>query len=645
MSLRNRLILLLGAFAAFAVLVAATTIYMIQWQVDGAVRDFGHRIGQTAEAGRLHVALTEQVLHLRDVVGGCREAVRPYFSAQEEFFRRLRQLANFAPDDPDSAHWQALLASARTFKETSDYCLALADAGKSDEAKVVLGDRIEAVLVPEVDAQLLATQTRLDEARDLAAHQVVATSTQTLILTVGVGLLGVGLVVVGALLIRRWLLVPIEGLHEAAQRFSGGEFSYRTSPRCEDELGRLGTALNVMAQSVADAQAETRASEEKHRALFANLRDAVVICDSDGRIAEYHDGETGLLGVDTDEHTGRRLLDVWPEWKAGAVDWLAVIKAAIENGKRYRAVDIGLTPSAGGDVGPFVDLQVYRVEFAEMRYAAIVLRDVTERHRLQGRIRRAQTMEAVGTMAGGLAHDFNNLLASVMGTLTAMLSDLADSQHASRIRSALRACRQAAGLSKRLLSFASSAHGEPQVLCLADTMELIVDSLDSSFFEGVNVEKRLDRSVHAKMDPDQFTQTALNVLRNAREAMPDGGSLVISVESATAASADDETDERPYALLVVQDTGIGMTPDVQRRVFEPFFTTKSRTARRGRGMGMAIVYSAVSNAGGFVHIQSQANEGTTFRVYLPMADGARLQHPSHMSLTPAWKDPAPECPT
>jgi len=621
MSLRNRLVLLLGTFGAFAVVVAATTIYAIQWQVDGAVRDFEQKIGKTTEAGRLHVALTEQVLHLRDVAGGCREAVRPYFTARDEFFRRLRQLATFAPGDPDSSHWQVLLASARTFEEASNECLALVDAGKLDEAKVFTADHLERVLVPELDAQLLATRTRLDEARELAAHEVVATSTHTLILTTGVGLLAVGLVVVGAMLIRRWLFVPIEGLQEATRRFSGGELSFRTSPRSEDELGRLGIALNVMAQSVADAQAETRASEEKHRTLFANLRDAVVICDVGGRIAEYHDGETDLLGVDAVEHVGRQLLDVWPEWRSGAVDWLAAISAAVRDGKRYRAVDICLTPSVGGDVGRSVDLQVYRVEFGDASYAAVVLRDVTERHRLQGRIRRAQTMEAVGTMAGGLAHDFSNLLVNVMGTLTGMLSDSAESQYAGRIRSALRACRQAAGLSKRLLSFASSAHGEPQVLCLADTMELIIDSLDPSFFKGIAVQKRLDGSVHARMDPDQFTQTAMNLLRNAKDAMLDGGSLVISVEATTASNPDEVTDESPYAVLAIQDTGIGMTPEVQRRVFEPFFTTKSRAARRGRGMGMAIVYSAVSNAGGFVRIRSQPNDGTTFRVYLPVADG------------------------
>ena len=159
------------------------------------------------------------------------------------------------------------------------------------------------------------------------------------------------------------------------------------------------------------------------------------------------------------------------------------------------------------------------------------------------------------------------------------------------------------------------------MFCPADTIELIISSVDHAFFEGIEVRKHLSPSVQARMDPDQFTQTVLNLLRNARDAMPKGGRLLISVEAVTARHPDHATEERPYALLTVEDTGSGMTTDVQRRAFEPFFTTKSRAARRGRGMGQAIVYSAVNNAGGFLQVKSQPGRGTTFRAYLPAADG------------------------
>ncbi|MGD2110622.1 MAG: ATP-binding protein [Phycisphaerae bacterium] len=621
MTLRTRLILLLGTFAAFAVVVAAATIYAVQWQVEHAVRDFEQAIDQTADAGQLHALLSEQSLHLRDMVGGCQEATRPYFTKRDEFGTRLRQLASFAPEAPEGGQWRSLLATVESFERESDNCLALVEAGEQQKAQELFASRLEGALLPKLKSRLHVVETTLGAARDIATREVVGASTRVLILTVMVAVFGAALVVIGVVLIRRWLLTPIEDLHAAAERFGKGEFEFRTSPRRADELGQLGLSLNAMAESVSLAQAQTRASEEKHRTLFANLRDAVVICDVDCNIIEYHDGETGLLGVAAGEHQGRQLLEVWSEWQRCVVDWKGVVRAAVKDGKRYRAVDVELAPSTTVEAGPFADVQVYRVEFGERRYAALVLRDVTEQHRLQIRIRRAHTMEAVGTMAGGLAHDFNNLLTQIMGVLNALLSDAADGRHEGRIRSALRACRHAAGLSKRLLSFAGSAHGHKQRLCLADTVKLIVESLDPSFFEGVKVEKQLDAGVHARMDPDQFTQVALNLLRNARDAMPDGGHLKVSVEPVLAKDVDEPADERPYALLTVQDTGAGMSPDVQRRIFEPFYTTKSRVDRRGRGMGMAIVYAAVNNAGGFLRVHSQPEQGTTVCVYLPMING------------------------
>ncbi len=622
MSLRRRLMLLLGAFAVFAVIAAAATIYAIQWQVERAVQEFEQVTGQTAQVGRLRVDLAVLTRRLHNVVDGRSEATGPYFEARDEFLTKLRQVASFEPHAGGEVLWQPAVKVAEALESESDECLALSEAGRLDEAERLLNGRIEDELVPKLDSHLFAAQAALDEIRNHATRDVAATSTQILALTIAVGSCAALLVVFGAMLIRRWLFTPIESLQEATQRFSEGDLAFRTVPRSVDELGRLGLALNEMAQSVSDAQAETQASEAKHRALFANLRDAVVICDRDGKVIEYHDGDTKLLGVEAGTHEDRMILDVWPEWRSITIDWLGVIRAAITDGRRYRAVDAEFAALAGDDADRFADVRVYRIDHGKARYAAIVLRDVTAKQRLQTKLRRAETMEAVGTMAGGLAHDFNNLLANIMGTLSALAADYPDSENASRISSALRACQHAAGLSRRLLNFAGSAHGDPQVFCPADTIELIVSSMDHAFFDGIEVQKRLAPSVQARMDPDQFTQIVLNLLRNAKDAMPDGGHLLLSVEAVTARHPDETTEERPYTLLVVQDTGSGMSTDVQKRAFEPFFTTKSRAGRRGRGMGLAIVYAAVNNAGGFLQIQSKPGAGTTFRIFLPYANGA-----------------------
>ena len=297
-----------------------------------------------------------------------------------------------------------------------------------------------------------------------------------------------------------------------------------------------------------------------------------------------------------------------------------MLAGVVFNGKRWRGLDVPLSGCDGGDEESFADFLAYRVEFGGARYAAIVVRDVTERQRWQRKLWRADTMEALGTLAGGLAHDFNNLLAGVTATLSNLASEMTGTPHAERLEQALRACRHAAGLSRRLLSFARSAHGAPQVFQVGETTRLIVDAIDPSFFEGITIRMNLDSAVLIRMDRDQFTEVAMNLVRNAREAMPEGGALTIGVESVTTRDPAQPTLERPYAVLAVEDSGIGMTPAVRRRIFEPLFTTKSRESSHGRGLGLAVVYSAVKNAGGFVQVDSKPGAGTTFSVYVPACD-------------------------
>lgn len=634
-SLRRKLAGLLAAFAAFAVVAAAATIYGIQWHVEGAAREFERTLGRTIQINHLNVALTKQMLSLREVLEGRTDAVDPYFESREEFFTRLRQVAAFAPSEAAGLRWKDILQLAQRLADESDQCLTLQRTSKTDEAKNLLATSLNGELLPELEAKFRDAKAILDRSRNQATRELDATSLRVLFLTIAVGAFAAGLVIIGVTLIRRWLIVPIAELQEATRRFSQGNLSYRVTPRYDDELGRLGMALNEMAGSLATARTKLQASETKHRRLFTNLCDAVVICDVKGEIVEYHDSDSRLLGVEGAEHIGRYFLDVWPTWIAVGGDWSSIIGAAVAEGRRYRAVDVELKTGESTGGWATADFLVYRIEYGGARYAAIVVRDVTERQRLQRKLRQAETMEAVGTLAGGLAHDFNNLLAGVIGSLSLLATEVTDSQHAERIRSVIRNCWQAAGLSRRLLNFASSAHGEPQVFCLREAVTVITNSLDPSFLEGIEVQRVLESPVSVRMDRDQLTQIVLNLLRNARDAMPDGGTLRIQVGSTVTRDPEGGRVEGPYAVLAVQDTGVGMTREVQSRIFEPFFTTKSRASRRGRGMGMAIAYSAVRNARGFVQVESKPGCGTTFCVYLPICESVSGEHVSapHSPLT------------
>ncbi len=619
-SLRRKLIALLAAFGAFAVATAAGTIYGTQWYLDRAVRDFEDAVGRSSQADRLAVTLRQQTLLLRILADDAQASVRPYFSARDEFQTLLRQSTDLATEESQEAPWSRLIQLSDQFHEECDRCLVAIDDGRSADARTLLANPIESQLLPELESRLVELRSRLDHRLSSSSRALATGSRRVVAMTVAVAALAAALVVAGMILLRRWLLRPIQELQRAAERFGAGDLTARVTVSGDDELGALGQSMNEMAGSVARAQGELLASETKHRLLFQNLRDAVVLVDESGSVAEYHDSDDGLLGLEASQHVGRRLLDVWPQWRETGCDWDAVLRAAILEGRRYRAMGIELPSAAGGRPASIVDLLVYRVEFGGTRHAAIVLRDVSDRSDLQKRLRQAETMEAVGSLAGGLAHDFNNLLAGVIGNLSLLEGELSDETQAERVRTAIRTCWQASGLSRRLLNFAGSAHGQPQVFCLRDAVGTILSSLDPSFLEGIELLTELEQSATVRMDRDQLTQSVLNLVRNAREAMSDGGRLSVKVERVTTRRPDGGRADEWFGVLVISDTGCGMSREVQARVYEPFFTTKSRASHRGRGMGMAIVYAAVRNAGGFIRIESEPQRGTTFRIHLPICE-------------------------
>jgi len=620
MRIRTKLIVMLCGFAVFAVLAASATIYAVHWRIETAVLNFERTIGEIVRVKQLQLSINEQLFYLRGVIDGDPDAVKNYFDAREECLTLLRQTAQYAKYAGDTGRSDDLLRLTGALEEATDECHRLLERDDKAAAKTLVNTKIQGEIALAIAAHLHDMAKRLELDRSATARTLGATSTHVLGLTLTVGALGVLLVLIGAMLIRGWLISPMRSLASAAEHYRDGEFAYRIRAGADDELGQLGDALNDMAQSVSKAQSELSVSEAKYRSLFRNLRDAVVICDVQARVVEFYEGDAKTLGVEGAEHVGRTLLEIWPEWESATPDWPGVITSAIVHGRRFRAGDVAVAGKVRTDNEIVLDFLVYRIEVGRERLAAIVVRDVSDRHRLQRKLRQAETMEAVGTLAGGLAHDFNNLLASVTGTLSMLASELGNAAHAERIRTVLKTCWQASALSRKLLNFATSAHGNPQVFSLSETVETMLDSFDPSFFEGVTVEKRLDPTVVVRMDQDQFTQVVLNLLRNARDAMPSGGTLSITVEQTTDYHPDAPSDEQPFGLLLVQDTGIGMPPDVQRRIFEPLFTTKSRASGRGRGLGLAVAYSAVKNAGGFIRLESEPGRGTTFRIFLPLGE-------------------------
>jgi len=252
--------------------------------------------------------------------------------------------------------------------------------------------------------------------------------------------------------------------------------------------------------------------------------------------------------------------------------------------------------------------------------------EIAEREKAEAALRQSQKMEAVGQLTGGVAHDFNNLLTVVTGNLD-LLERWAGVDGTARrpVEAAQRAAWQGARLAQQLLAFARRQDLRPEIIHLGHAMAEYESLLHRSLGETIAVVIACDPNLWlCRVDPAQFENSILNLAFNARDAMPAGGRLTISLNNAKLGSTDPPSGVTPgnYVLVSVADTGVGITPEQLDRVFEPFYTTKE--VGRGTGLGLSQVYGFVEQSGGQVRIESAVGAGTTVRIYLPKAGGTSV---------------------
>jgi PAS domain S-box-containing protein len=254
-----------------------------------------------------------------------------------------------------------------------------------------------------------------------------------------------------------------------------------------------------------------------------------------------------------------------------------------------------------------------------LRMTGTVL-DVSERRSLEAQLRQAQKMEAVGRLAGGIAHDFNNLLAIISGNVELIQGH----QREPRLLEVQGAVRSAANLTKQLLAFSRQAVLRPDVLSLNDVIGETLRMLRRIIGEDIRIDVDLAESLHnTRVDATQVQEILLNLATNARDAMPEGGTLAFRTENVRVTSPGLRglpSQAGEYVLLSVSDTGEGMDLETQSRVFEPFYTTKE--VGKGTGLGMAMVFGIVTQSGGSIHVESVEARGTTFRLYFPRSHEA-----------------------
>ena len=384
-----------------------------------------------------------------------------------------------------------------------------------------------------------------------------------------------------------------------------------------------GSGLDITERKKAEEALEE--SRERYRQLSDVSREGIAFHEH-GVLLDANRQFSKMFGYEPEELTGKQMmpLTVAPE----SVD---LVKNHIKAGFEGTYEITGLRKD-GTRFPVEVDARAGELEGRPIRIATF--RDLTDRKLLEEQVRLAQKMEAVGTLAGGIAHDFNNLLQIISGYSEMLLVDKEDqSQSNTDLRAIHEAARRGAELVKQLLTFSRKVDTNVEPLNLNDQVIQAERLLYRTIPKMIDIELRLERDLwNVVVDPGQMEQVLLNLAVNAKDAMPDGGKLLLETENIV---LDDEysrthLDVEPgkYVLLSVSDTGAGMERDVVDRIFEPFFSTKG--LGEGTGLGLAMVYGIVQGHNGTIRCYSEPGHGTTFKIYLPATES---EEPKDMAVS------------
>lgn len=411
----------------------------------------------------------------------------------------------------------------------------------------------------------------------------------------------------GRKIMRSWLGVPMLW----ADRVIGviSVQAYKRSAYGEDDQELLSTIAEQVAAAVERARLyqTLRESEERYRMLFERASDAVILQSFDGLILDVNPRACQLLGATREELLSKTSSQIV------SADSFILLPRRMEHTPGPVRVEGEYLRKDGSRVSVEASMVLFQV--AGKPVVLVLAHDIAERKRVEERLRQAQKMEAIGTLAGGIAHDFNNILTGILGYASLLRQELKnDDPLSADVEAIAAAARRAAELTEQLLTFSRRS---PQMqLEPVDPNEVARDVarlLERTIDKSIRVDARLSEDpVLVRGNAGQLHQALLNLCLNARDAMPNGGFLRIETRRESPA-AGREAARGERVVISISDTGIGMDGKVKERIFEPFFTTKEK----GRGLGLAMVYGITRGHGGEIRVRSEPGKGSTFEIDFP----------------------------
>jgi len=405
----------------------------------------------------------------------------------------------------------------------------------------------------------------------------------------------------------------------------GGRDERRFNAKKTGLLQAFGNQISVALQN-ASLFEQLKQSERLYVDLYEYSPDVYHSIDRNGMITSCNLTESRVLGFAKDEIIGQSVLKLYPASHHQQVR--ENLRRIFELGEELRGVEERLQRADGSLIDVSVNTSLVRDPDGKPTQARIVLRDITEKKKMEEKILQAQKIDSIGSLAGGIAHDFNNILTAILGSASIMRRKIKDDPRWLKYVDLIETTsRRGAAVTRQLLTFARKSNPHVQAVDLSAIVDQTLRLFEATTPKSIHIKCTMAKEpMIVEGDDGQLQQAFLNLCLNARDAMPDGGILVINcrpvnVDEQHARQFADGKSGR-YVLLSVADSGSGIPPAIIHRIYEPFFTTKDQG--KGTGLGLSVVYGVVRSHNGHISVESEVNSGTIFTLYLPRAAGGRV---------------------